>query len=647
MDKKKLLIVDNDIMVRQLILSVASNMDFEVEEANDGMEGIEFIKKGINFDVVIADMRMQSIGDFEFLKALKGCSPSPVAILMTAYGLVVIANESTSSDTFECLTKSSDRRLSKKLDAVICHKQLINECQEEIVKTPKVLVVDHDESYRNQVEIIVKEAGYNAVTASNGMEGFRLFKQGYFEIVISDVKMPEMDGVTLLSNIKEIDPDTVIILLADSPDVNMAVQAIKRGAYDFISKPFDPENLKTAIRNAWERKYRIHQEKLLIQLYEGIKKDAITDTLTGLRNGYYANMKLEEELNRVKNGDYCNFAVVIGDIDNFKIINDAIGLHAGDVVLRLIGHTIKDTIRQTDVASRYGGDEFLLILSGTDCCGAEGMVKKILKKITELNQQIHPKLKDLPVEISLSFGISCSRCAGTDAVELLKKADYALYECKIWRDEQYITYERLLHEKPYKDSVIDMSEAFEKEINNRIAYSLANIIDHKDMMTRNHSKLVSRLSVKLGKYLSLAEETLYRIQIGGMLHDIGKLGVSLEILGKKDKLTEDEIAVMKKHVEMGMKIVSNIHNFDQIVPIIAAIHERWDGKGYPQGLKGEEIPIESRIIAVVDAYLAMRIDRAYRKSIADNVVIEELVKNSGRQFDPKIVDTFLQIQRQR
>lgn len=132
-----------------------------------------------------------------------------------------------------------------------------------------------------------------------------------------------------------------------------------------------------------------------------------------------------------------------------------------------------------------------------------------------------------------------------------------------------------------------------------------------------------------------------------MLHDIGKLGVSLEILGKRDKLTEDEIAILKKHVDIGIKIVSNIHNLEMVAPVIASIYERWDGTGYPNSLKGDEIPIESRVIAVVNAYLAMRIDRAYRKGVADSTAIEELVNNRGKQFDPKIIDAFLQIQRQR
>lgn len=827
MDKQKILVVDDDVMARHLISAIAKDMGFEVEEANDGMEGLEFIKRGVAFDVVIADLRMPKMGGLEFLKTLRSSSPCPTIILVTAYSSIETAREAMLSGAFEYLTKPFDiGLLEKTIDAAIYQKRLLAEHQNETIKIPKILVIEDDEPCRNLIEVTIKEMGYDVVSASDGIEGLRLFKQSYFEIVISDIRMPEIDGVTLLSNIKEMDPDAVIILVTGYPNVSTAVQTMKSGAYDFISKPFDPENLKIAIRNAWETKRRDYLKKmlthklqqvnkklifverkledqtnklkelsvftshmvaklefideivnsipnmflslfghciirlwikdsgseidrirLLIQkgseikgerdnlmvgegvtgsvyqsgkalyniglsdlsfedhewfvennivnynmlplkagtetigvlsifftknkvfedyekeilvsfcdisaitiknsmLYEEVKKDAITDLLTGLGNRRYANMRLEEEFKRVKRGDYCSFAVVMGDVNNFKMINDTIGHHAGDVVLQLIGHTIKNSIRDTDIASRYGGDEFLLILPGTDCHGAEGLVKKILKKITDINLHGDPKLKDVPIEISVSFGISCLRCAGTEVVDLLTKADYSLHECKIWHGEQYITYERLAHKQQYKNDTLDMTMILEKEINNRIAYSLANLIDHKDRRTRNHSKLVSRLSVKLGRYLSLPEETLYRMQLGGMLHDIGKLGIPFEILNKKDKLTGDELAIMKKHVEVGTKIVSNVHNLEWIVPVIAAVHERWDGKGYPNGLKEEEIPIESRIITVVDAYLAMRIDRAYRNGIGDNAAIKELVNGSGTQFDPKIVEAFLQIQRQ-
>lgn len=648
MNKRKLLIVDDNIMTRQHILSVAQNMDFDVEEAENAAEAIEALKKGLVFDVVIGDLRTSGASGMEFLKSLKGNSPPPVIMLATIDGSVVISKEFVSGGAFEYLTKSIEARsIEKMVDTVVYQKQLTDKSQEELAKTPKVLVIENDASCKDIIEKAIKEIGYDVVIASNEAEKLSLIQQGGFEIVTINNQFPDMDGIALLMDMKARNSDVIVIFVTDYPDIGMAVQSIKRGAYDFIHKPLDAERLKTCVRTAWEKKRHDWQEKLLLLLYEEIKKNAINDTLTGLRNGSYATMRLEEEIKRVKRGDYDNFAVVIGDIDNFRMINDKAGRHIGDVVLQQIGYIIKETARKTDIASRTDGDEFMMILPGTDCYGAEMMVKKVIKRIVEINHQEHSRLKDLPIDIGMSFGISCVDCAGAESVELLAKADYALYECKMLRDEQCLTYERLLREKPYKEGVFEVTEAFEKEINNKIAYSLASLIDHKDMRTRNHSKLVSALSVRLGKYLCLPDETLYKIQMGGMLHDIGKLGVSLEILGKRDKLTEDEIAILKRHVDIGIKIVSNIHNLEMVAPVIASIYERWDGTGYPNGLEGEKIPIESRVIAVVNTYLAMRIDRAYRKGVTDSTAIEELVRNRGKQFDPKIIDAFLHIQRQR
>lgn len=649
MNKRTLLVVDDNIMTRQHILSVAQNMEFDVEEAENAAEAIELLKKGrIAINVVIGDIRTSGASGMEFLKSLKAKSPPPVIMLATIDGSVVISKEFVTGGAFEYLTKSIETAsIEKTVDTAVYHKQLSEKSQVELTKIPKVLVLENNTSCKNTIENAIKEIGYDIVAAPDGTEALSLINQGGFEMIVVNSRFPDKDDIIPLMNMKANGSDVIVIFVTDSPDIDMAVQAIKRGAHDFIPMPLDAERLKTSVRTAWEKKRHDLQERLLLLLYEEIKKNAINDTLTGLRNGSYATMRLEEEIKRVKRGDYDTFAVVIGDIDNFRMINDKAGRHIGDVVLKQIGNIIKKMVRKTDIASRTDGDAFMMILPGTDCYGAELMVKKVIKRITEINRLEHTSLQDLPVDITMSFGISCIDCAGPEFVELLAKADYALYECKTLRDEKCLTYEKLLREKPHNEGLFEITDEFEKEISNKIAYSLASLIDHKDMRTRNHSKLVSALSVRLGKYLCLPDETLDKIQMGGMLHDIGKLGVSLEILGKRDKLTADEIETLKRHVEIGVKIVSSIHNLEMVAPVIASIYERWDGAGYPNGLKGEKIPIESRVISVVNTYLAMRIDRAYRKGVADSTAIEELLNNRGKQFDPQIIDAFLQIQRQR
>lgn len=825
--KRRLLVVDDDTMVRQLVSAIAGDIGFEIREANDGVEAINIIKSGNIFDVVIADIRMPGLGGLELLKFLGSFSPHPVIILVTGYGSVEIAREAMLCGAFEYLTKPFDIRLVEKtLEAAVYHKKLLDEYQEEEIKIPRVLLIEDDKDCRNMIECIIREMGYDVAVASNGLEGLQLFNQSYFEIVVSDINMPEIDGITLQEKLKEIDPQVVLILITGYPDIDIAVRTIKGGAYDFICKPFDPDTLKMSIRNAWEKQkfqykmktlthklqkinkdlifterkledqtvklrelsnftshmvakfefideivssipdmitnlfsqcivrlwikdnegadvlrqvvqkgseiksvasnsnagggaigvvyqsgaplcnigindlpvedpayyhdnkivnYNVfplkagaevfgvlwiafskarmledYEKEILLSfcdvsaitiknslLYEDVKKDAITDQLTGLKNRRYANMRIEEEVLRVKRQEYCNIAVAMADMSNFKMINDTLGHHAGDMVLQRIGHIINENVRTTDIASRYGGDEFLLIFPGTDCHDAEKVVKKIIGKIAELNNHNDPALKNMPIEIGLHFGICCTGCGSLEASEILSKADYALYECKTGQGEYFLNYDTLVKERPFfSGQAFALTNVFEKELANRIAYSLANLIDQKDRKTRNHSKLVSRLSVRLAKAFSFPDELIYRIKLGGLLHDIGKLGTPPDILNKSSSLDDEEMSIMREHTDVGVKIVSNVHNFEWLMPIIEGVHERWDGNGYPKGLKEEEIPVESRIISVVDAYLSMRIDRPYRKAISDNEAIEILLNDSGKQFDPKIVGGFLQTQRQ-
>ncbi|MBI5307967.1 MAG: response regulator [Planctomycetes bacterium] len=368
MNKRKLLIVDDNIMTRQHILSVAQNMDFYVEEAENAVEAIEALKKGIVFDVVIGDIRTSGASGIEFLKSLKGNSPPPVIMLATIDGSVVISKEFVTGGAFEYLTKSlAATSIEKTVDTVVYQKHLSEKSQEELAKTPKVLVLENNTSCRNIIENAIKEIGYDIVAAPNETETSSLIKQGGFEMLVVNSRFPDKDGVIPLIPMKANGSDVIVIFVTDSPDIDMAVQVIKRGAYDFIPKPLDAERLKASVRTAWEKKRHDLQERLLLLLYEEIKKNTITDTLTGLRNGSYATMRLEEEIKRVKRGDYDTFAIVIGDIDNFRMINDKAGRHIGDVVLQQIGIIIKETVRKTDIASRTDGDEFTMILPGADC----------------------------------------------------------------------------------------------------------------------------------------------------------------------------------------------------------------------------------------------------------------------------------------
>jgi diguanylate cyclase (GGDEF)-like protein len=368
------------------------------------------------------------------------------------------------------------------------------------------------------------------------------------------------------------------------------------------------------------------------RLYAKTERMARVDSLTGLLNRRSMDEILPSEVGR--HSRYGGvFSMVILDLDSFKTLNDNYGHLAGDELLRQIGIIMKNTIREADQAFRYGGDEFAILLPQTSV----GAAYKVAERI---RQQVFARIEIGSSPISISIGIASWPADGVGINDVIAAADVALYQAK--RSGGNRTVCSTVNLQP---SLSAKSSAMATQDSGALStiFALAATVDTRDRLTHNHSKQVHDYAIAIGEGLGLDPLEINRLGTCALLHDIGKIGISDEILHKQEKLTDMEWEVIKAHPALGASIIS--HSI-QLAPSIAGIlhhHEKYDGKGYPDGLKGEEIPLESRIITVADSFAAMTSSRIYSKTLSFEAGIEELKRESGKQFDPKIVEVFLKV----
>ena len=365
------------------------------------------------------------------------------------------------------------------------------------------------------------------------------------------------------------------------------------------------------------------------QLYARVEQRARIDELTRLFNRRHFEERLKEEVSRhSRYGD--EFSMILLDLDNFKSYNDTNGHPAGDVLLRQTGKIIKSSIRDADQAFRYGGDEFTVILPQTTRDDAYVVAERV-------REQIAMEMEKKAIAVTCSIGLASYPSDGVIPGELVTVADTALYYAKRTGGNRVYLPSKILSE-PRDDGGINARHNGLSAV-----YALASAVETRDPYVYGHSRKVNTYAVALAEAIGLLPDEISKVSTAALLHDIGKIGISDKVLNKKGKLNEEDWEAIKAHPRLGANIVANVPS---LVPCISSIlyhHERWDGGGYPEGLKGEEIPIEARILAIADSFEAMTSARPYRPALSLEEVVKELRQNTGTQFDPKLVEVFISI----
>ena len=388
-----------------------------------------------------------------------------------------------------------------------------------------------------------------------------------------------------------------------------------------------------------------------------------TDALTGLNNHRKFQEKLASEIDKAQRTQ-TQTSIVIFDINNISQINKDFGAAKGDEIIKLVADKIKQGIRSNDSAARYGGDEVAIILPETNSAEAKYLAEY-------LTYSLSCCLVDDVGPIKVSVGIATYPNSTQDLEKLLILAEQAMFISKskgykngmttivcsddfdFWDDTALssfasviakrhasigINFDEELVNKFHSEEIINQGHLIE------VVTSLASAIDAKDEYTKGHSSSVSRYSEALARALNLPEKDVERIKLGALLHDIGKIGIPENVLKKPSKLTDEEWEIMKQHPTIGAeKVLMPNESLHDLIPIVKYHHEHWDGSGYPEKLKGEDIPLAARIVSVADAYHALISDRPYRKGMSNEKACEILKVGAGIQWDKNLVREFINI----
>jgi|AntAceMinimDraft_18_1070375.scaffolds.fasta_scaffold00496_11 diguanylate cyclase (GGDEF)-like protein/putative nucleotidyltransferase with HDIG domain len=325
------------------------------------------------------------------------------------------------------------------------------------------------------------------------------------------------------------------------------------------------------------------------------------DRLTGLKNRLF----YEEELQRMDSLEDQSITIVLCDINKFKLVNDVLGSHIGDKLLKSFSIILRRACREKDILARIENDKFAFILTNAD-------ENRTVKMIDHIKSQImNDPFNNL--QISITFGFKTKHNNLESINDIFLEAENQLIEAKAL-------------EKPglVKKTVILILKALFEDNNNE----------------RKHSKNVGNLCEYIGKSLELGASEIRDLKLAGIMHDIGKITIEPNILHKKGKLNRKEWLIIKSHAEAGYKILDSSSEFSNIAKIVLQHHEKWDGTGYPKGLKAEEILLPARIIAVAEAYDSLTTYKSYKKQLTKAEAFEEIRRCSGTQFDPKIVQVF-------
>ena len=361
-----------------------------------------------------------------------------------------------------------------------------------------------------------------------------------------------------------------------------------------------------------------------------LKNLANVDELTGLYNHRYFQEFLQKSIDEADKKKQ-EVSLLFMDIDYFKNFNDINGHQAGDLLLKEISQILKYCIRDTDAVARYGGEEFAVILPNT----TEKNALKIGERIRSSIQSTYFKGQENQPDknITISIGVSSYPKRAISKHQLINTADDALYRAKSFNRNRVELYHSILD---------DLSENMDIDKDTvKSLKAFISMINIKDRYTYGHTERVAIYAKYFGEYLNLTKEEKIRLQVSSYLHDIGKLEIPEEVLNKKEKLTESERQMFMNHPQVGVDLIKNIEQLSEFKLIIKHHHERYDGNGYPSGLKGLDIPYLSRILTIVDSFDAMTSNRTYNKVKTKEEAIKELRDHAGKQFDPDLVEKFI------
>ncbi len=478
----------------------------------------------------------------------------------------------------------------------------------------KILVVDdYLPTRRLIIDTLSQSPQYRISEAENGQDALHLFDENDFDLVISDIMMPGMSGMDLLHLIRERNPSATVIMITGNPTTDLTVSAIKKGAVDFLTKPFDIDALLYKVDIHLRQKEMLHQETLENSLEQSRLKDT-TDELS--KKSY-----------------------IYDCIEDSQMDNDAIFQRIAELALKLVDGEVCSVMLFDEQDNEFHDK---VIMGNTDGIyqnyTQSPKLKMVYNQVIEQKEAVLINSNDHP-EVAPSL-----ICAPL----MIRKKILGILSIRKKKNREIFSKKDLHH-------ILSLTKRASLNLENKILYesiyfnimdtlkSLISSIQARDQYTEEHSRRVTDEAVRLAVSMNCSFKDQESLKIAGVLHDVGKIAVPDSILLKAGKLSEEEYMIIKNHPTIGENILKPILLLDKERRIIQCHHEQWDGNGYPIGLKGEAIPLLARILSVADSFDAMTNNRPYRPSMPKKEAIQELVASKNTQFDPDVVDAYIKI----
>lgn len=471
---------------------------------------------------------------------------------------------------------------------------------------PKIILAEDEKGLRVILEEFLTQNGYIVDVAEDGAEALEKIKGTPYALLVADIDMPRMSGMELLEKLMELKNRPLTILMTGYATVESAVDAMKMGAFDYIVKPFKMEHLLLCIQRALEKR-RLEFEN--IQLKE-------TLTIYNLSEAMSQTLNIKNIVDLITKTVQSEIDSDITILQIFEPETDNIMYERIESNFTVDSEEIKKNINFEVIKNILQKDIPLLLPSWR--------ISEIFKAPI-VNYRCYSvlcvgiKSKNILCGIVLSFSFT----KGKEFHEGQRKFVSVLADRAAIAIENSKLYSEL--QRSFKETI----------------QALVKALEAKDVYTRGHSERVTQFARNLAEDLGLSDTEVERVTQAALLHDIGKIGMRLEALNKPGKLTDEETQMFRNHPLLGKQILESVTALKGIAPYVYYHHERWDGSGYPEGKKGEEIPVGARILNIADSFTCMTENRPYRKALSIKESAQELLRCSGTQFDPLFVDVFL------
>ncbi len=486
---------------------------------------------------------------------------------------------------------------------------------EEKYKTrKKILVVDdYLPTRRLIIDALNQSSHYEIAEAENGMDAIGLFDKSNYDLVISDIMMPGMSGMDLLHRIREKNHSTAVIMITGNPATDLTVSAIKKGAVDFITKPFDIDDLL----------YKVDIHLRQREMLSGENADAI------LEKGRLSD----------QTADLSKQGYIYDSIEDSPLDNDIIFQKIAELALKLVDGEVCSILLFDEQDNEFRpkvvrGDTDGVYQNYTSNPALKIVFNEVIerKEAIIINSNEHPEV---------SPSLIC-------APLMIRNSILGILSIRKKRNREVFNKKDLHH-------ILSLTKRASLNLENKILYeslysnimdtlkSLISSVEARDHYTEQHCQRVTELSVKIAIGMQCSASDIESLKIAGILHDVGKIAIPDSILLKPDVLTQEEYLIIKNHPTIGENILKPLILLDKERVIVQCHHERWDGKGYPLGISGNDIPFLARILSVADSFDAMTNDRPYRPASPVEEAVQELIKNKNTQFDPDVVDALIKI----